>query len=151
MQRSETAKNNFMQGLNCCQSVFAAFRDLTGLDEKTALKLSAPLGGGVGRMREICGVVSAMMMVLGSVFYDADHPTAEEKSALYALEQELAGRFRKAHGSIVCRELLQGIVSDDSPQAEARTEEYYRKRPCPEFCAEAAALLEEFLKEKGKL
>ena len=151
MRRSEIAKNNFMRGLNCCQSVFCAFCDLTGLDEKTAMKLSAPLGGGVGRMREICGAVSAMMLVLGSVFYDADHPTTEEKSALYAIEQELAGRFREKYGSIVCRDLLRGIISDDAPAAEERTAEYYAKRPCPEICAEAAALLEEFLKEKGKL
>ena len=87
MQRSEIARANFMRGLNCCQSVFLAFNDVTGLDEHTALKISAPLGGGVGRMREICGAVSAMMLVLGIVFYDAEHPTAEEKSALYAVEQ----------------------------------------------------------------
>ena len=131
MQRSEQAKKNFMSGLNCSQSVL--------------------LGGGVGRMREICGTVSAMMLVLGCVFYDADHPTTAEKSALYALEQELADRFRQKYGSIVCRELLKGIVSDASPAAEARTAEYYRKRPCPDMCAEAAAMLEGFLKEKGKL
>ena len=151
MQRSEQAKKNFMSGLNCSQSVFLAFRDLTGLDEKSAMKLSAPLGGGVGRMREICGTVSAMMLVLGCVFYDADHPTTAEKSAFYALEQELADRFRQKYGSIVCRELLKGIVSDASPAAEERTAEYYRKRPCPDMCAEAAAMLEGFLKEKGKL
>ncbi len=151
MKREEAAKENFLRGLNCCQSVFCAFDDVTGLDEKTAMKLSAPLGGGVGRMREVCGAVSAMMMVLGAAFYDADHPTLEEKTALYSLEQELAGRFRSRHGTIVCRELLAGILSDDSPQAEARTEEYYKKRPCLGLCGEAAALLEEFLREKGKL
>lgn len=151
MQRSEIARANFMRGLNCCQSVFLAFNDVTGLDEHTALKISAPLGGGVGRMREICGAVSAMMLVLGIVFYDAEHPTAEEKSALYAVEQELAARFRNRYGTIVCRELLKGITDDASSQAEERTAEYYRMRPCPELCAEAAAMLESFLREKGKL
>lgn len=151
MQRAEIARENFMKGLNCCQSVFLAFRDLTGLDESAAMKVSAPLGGGVGRMREICGAVSAMMMVLGFVYYDAAHPTLEEKTALYRLEQELAGRFRERYGSVVCRELLKGIVSDSSPNADARTENYYKKRPCPDFCAEAAGMLERFLIENGKL
>ena len=95
MNRSETARENFKNGYNCSQSVFLAFSDLIPLDEKTALKISAPLGGGVGRMREVCGTVSAMMMICGLVFYDAEHVTLEEKSALYAREQELARRFRE--------------------------------------------------------
>ena len=151
MNRAELAKENFYAGLNCAQSVFMAFYDLTGMDRRTAMKVSAPLGGGVGRMREVCGCVSAMSMVLGLLFYDAEHPTTEEKRALYALEQELAARFRGRFGSIVCRELLKGVTSDDSPVAEERTDAYYKKRPCPDFCAEAAAMLESFLREKGKI
>ena len=151
MNRAELAKENFYAGLNCAQSVFMAFYDLTGMDRRTAMKVSAPLGGGVGRMREVCGCVSAMSMVLGLLFYDAEHPTTEEKRALYALEQELAARFRVRFGSIVCRELLKGVTSDDSPVAEERTDAYYKKRPCPDFCAEAAAMLESFLREKGKI
>ena len=77
MNRSETARENFKSGYNCSQSVFLAFSDLIPLDEKTALKISAPFGGGVGRMREVCGTVSAMMMVCGLVFYDAEHVTLE--------------------------------------------------------------------------
>lgn len=151
MNRSERAKNNFMNGLNCSQSVFLAFTDLFGMDDETALKVSAPFGGGVGRMREICGCVSGMLMAAGVIFYDAKHPTLEEKSALYAIEQELAARFRSRFGSIVCRDLLKGITSDASPKAEERTPAYYKKRPCPEICAAAASILEGFLKEKGKL
>ena len=151
MTRSESAKANFLRGYNCAQSVFLAFFDLVPTDEKTALKIAAPFGGGVGRMREICGTVSAMMMVCGLVFYDAEHVTLEEKSALYAREQELARRFREKNGSIVCRELLRGVTQDSSPNAEARTAEYYKKRPCADLCACAAGILEEYLAEQGVL
>ena len=151
MTRSESAKANFLRGYNCAQSVFLAFSDLVPTDEKTALKIAAPFGGGVGRMREICGTVSAMMRVCGLVFYDAEHVTLEEKSALYAREQELARRFREKNGSIVCRELLRGVTQDSSPNADARTAEYYKKRPCADLCACAAGILEEYLAEQGVL
>ena len=151
MTRSERAKENFRRGYNCAQSVFLAFSDLIPLDEKAALKISAPFGGGVGRMREICGTVSAMMMVCGLVFYDAEYVTLEEKSALYAREQDLARRFREQNGTIICRELLSGITPDSSPDAEARTAEYYKKRPCADLCARAAEILEKYLIEQGVL
>lgn len=151
MNRSERAKENFMRGYNCAQSVFLAFSDILPIGERDALKISAPFGGGVGRMREICGTVSAMMMVCGMLFYDAEHVTLEEKSALYAREQELARRFREKNGTIICRELLRGVESDSSPNAEARTEQYYKKRPCADLCAEAAGILEEYLAEQGVL
>ena len=151
MKRGEIAKSAFKSGLNCAQAVFLAFSDVTGFDETTALKISAPFGGGMGRMREVCGTVSGMFMVLGIVFYDPACPITEMKSALYAHEQELARRFKEGTGSIVCRELLSGVKKDDSPRAEERTPEYYKKRPCAELCAHAADLLEEYLIEQGKL
>ena len=151
MNRSETARENFKNGYNCSQAVFLAFSDLIPLDKKTTLKISAPFGGGVGRMREVCGTVSAMMMVCGLVFYDAEHVTLEEKSALYAREQELARRFREKNGTIVCRELLRGVTADCSPNASARTAEYYKKRPCADLCACAAEILEKYLIEQGIL
>ena len=152
MTRAERAKQNFMRGLNCAQAVCLAFSDLYGeLDEKTALKLAAPFGGGVGRLRELCGALSGCLMAAGMIFYDAGNITVAEKSALYAREQEIAARFRADNGSIVCRELLSGVAHDDAPQAEERTAEYYRKRPCPEICARAAAAFEQYLKEQGVL
>ena len=151
MDRAKRAEENFKSGLNCAQSVVLAFSDLTGMSEEDLLRVSAPFGGGVGRMREICGTVSAMAMVAGLLFYHAKTPTLAEKSALYAREQELAARFREKEGSIVCRELLAGVTSDCSPQAEARTPEYYKKRPCSMLCAEAAKILEEYLQEQGIL
>ena len=149
--RGEIAKRNFMSGMNCSQSVLLAFSDLTGLDEATALKMAAPFGGGVGRMREVCGTVSGMCMVLGMLYYDPKQITVSEKSSLYAREQEVARRFREKNGSIVCRELLSGVRTDSVPQAEERTKEYYKKRPCADLCSDAAEILEEYLKEQGVL
>lgn len=151
MKRAERAEENFKKGLNCAQSVVLAFSDLTGMSREDLLRISAPFGGGIGRMREVCGTVSGMMMITGLVFYNAKSPTTKEKSELYAREQELASRFRKMNGSIICRELLSGVTSDSSPRAEERTEEYYKKRPCSQLCADAAMILEEYLKEQGIL
>ena len=151
MTRAEQAKQHFLQGYNCAQAVVLAFSDLTGLDRETILKLSAPFGGGMGRMREVCGTVSGMMMVAGLVFYNASAASSAEKSALYVREQELASRFRAQNGSIVCRELLAGVKTAPGPQAEERTKEYYKKRPCAELCACAAQILEDYLVEQGVL
>ena len=151
MNRSEIAKKNFESGMNCAQAVVSAFSDLIGMDAETILKVSAPFGGGIGRMREVCGTVSGMMMVAGLIFYNASSPTNSEKSALYAREQELAMRFRAEFGSIICRDLLSGVKTDSSPTAEERTPQYYKKRPCSEICAHAAQILEDYLKEQGIL
>lgn len=151
MSRGELAKHFFSKGLNCSQAVLMSFADLTGLDEPVLLRIAAPLGGGIGRMREVCGTVSGMMLVLGLVFYNAGNPTGAEKSALYAREQEVARRFRAQTGSIVCRELLAGVSIDSSPNAEERTTQYYKKRPCSELCGIAANILEEYLCEQGVL
>ena len=133
MERAERARQNFLRGYNCGQSVVLAFSDLLDLSERQLLRVSAPFGGGMGRLREACGAVSGMCMVLGLLFYDAEHITTEEKSALYAREQAVAARFREKFGSIVCRE------------------QYYKKRPCPALCAAAAGILEEYLSEEGVL
>lgn len=151
MTREERARQNFLRGMNCAQSVFLAFSDLFGMDEETALKISAPFGGGMGRMREVCGALSGCLMAAGMLFYNAGNLTVQERSALYAREQEIASRFRAENGSIICRELLAGVPHDDLPRAEERTEAYYRKRPCPELCARAARMFEGYLAEQGIL
>ena len=142
---ADKARELFNEGYNCSQAVLGAFAEDAGLDVKTALRLSAPFGGGMGRMREVCGAVSGMTFVI-SALYDDD------KSGIYKRVQAVANEFREENGSIVCRELL-GLSKPgpDSPLAEPRTKEYYKKRPCPELVAYAAQLTEDFLKEHGKL
>lgn len=146
--RAEKARQNFLAGYNCSQSVVLAFDDVLaeqGLDPTLAVRLASPFGGGMGRMREVCGAVSGMLFVLGAVEGYDDPKARAAKTKLYQTVQRLAGAYRDEHGSIVCRELL-GLSSGPSdPTPERRTEQYYRKRPCMELCASAAAILEAYL------
>lgn len=148
MTHAEKAKTLFEEGYNCAQSVTLAFADELGLDREMAAKLASPFGGGLGRLREVCGCVSGMALVAGELCGYSDPEAGEEKAALYKLVQELAGEFEKQAGSIICRELLKGITSDTSPMPEARTESYYKKRPCAELAALAAGILEQKLAER---
>lgn len=145
--RKEKAMALFEEGYNCAQSVFLAFEDMHGIDKKKAAALSSSFGGGMGRLREVCGTVSGMFMTAG-VLYGYDDPKAkEEKAEHYARIQELAAAFEKENGSIVCRELLGLSVKKEAPTPEARTAEYYKKRPCKELVGLAAEILEQYIEE----
>ena len=151
--RAEAARQNFLLGYGCAQSVLLAYADLTGLDEKTLAKLGSSFGGGMGRLREVCGGVSGAFAVLGLLCGYDDPADKEGKSRHYADIRELARRFteKSGGGSIVCREILQnaGLSGEKGGEAEARTAAYYEKRPCPEMVYIAAEVLGEMLAEKG--
>jgi len=151
MSRADLAKTNFLKGYNCAQAVVCAFIDLTNVSETDALRASSSFGGGMGRMREVCGAVSGMFMVAGLIFYDGENPSTQQNSEQYAIVQELARRFKEKNRTIICRELLEGVKVDSTPNAEARTDAYYKKRPCADLCYDAAQILEQFLIEKGVL
>ena len=143
MNKGELARQNFLSGLGCTQAVAAAFADEMGLDEELVKRQTIGFGAGMGRLREVCGTVSAMTYVLSSLYAD------EGKAAVYAMVQEVEGEFKIHNGSIVCRELLglgAGAVSPPTP--DARTAEYYKKRPCPELCRLAADILADFIAKK---
>ena len=147
MTRREMAMDNFMKGYNCSQSIVLAFADMLPVGEKELSMMASSFGGGMGRLREVCGSVSGMFMVAG-LLYGYDGPeTGEVKADHYARIQELAGRFEEKHGSIVCRELLGLNVRHDIPAPEARTQAYYKKRPCPEIIGDAAEILEQYILE----
>ena len=145
MNHSDYAVDLCVQGYNCAQAVAAAFGDLTGLDEKTAARMASCFGGGMGRMREVCGAVSGMLMVAG-VLYGYDDPKATtEKRELYAQVQAMAGQFRQELGSIVCRDLLKNPPSDPNPTP--RTAEFYKNRPCARMVETAARIMDEFIEK----
>lgn len=145
---AQKAMDLFKEGYNCSQSVFLAFEDKYECDHAFALKLSSSFGGGMGRLREVCGAVSGMFMVAG-VLYGYDSPTDYEgKSAHYERIQELAAAFREQTGSIVCRELLGLGGGADAPTPEKRTSEYYKKRPCVQMVGMAAAIMESYINNK---
>lgn len=140
-ERGDLAKKLFEQGYNCSQSVMAAYAQELGLDFETALKISSTFGGGMGRMREVCGAVSAMFMISG-IKYGYSSPTAiDEKKATYEMVQNLANKFKQENGSIICRQILG--LNDTRPKPSKRTAEYYKKRPCGDIVKCAVEILEQ--------
>lgn len=145
--RGKAAMENFLSGYNCTQAVALAFSDLLDMDQSMLLRMSSSFGGGMGRLREVCGTVSGMFLVAGILYGYEDPKAFEEKAEHYGRIQELAARFREKQGSIVCRELLGLSVKRDDPVPEQRTPEYYQKRPCPQLAGLAATILEQFIAE----
>lgn len=144
MSRADRAKELFLSGYNCAQAVFCAFCDELSIDENLAQAISSSFGGGMGRMREVCGAVSGALMVLGAKYGYTDKSDKTKKAEHYRRVQEFAKYFKEENGSIICRELLglsKGEKNDPIPGE--RTKEYYKKRPCPEIVYIAAKILEE--------
>ena len=143
------AKELFEQGYNCSQAVVVAYADVLEQDADALASLVQPLGGGMGRLREVCGAVSGMFMVSSVAYKGVPVTDRDTRTKIYAGVQALAERYRGECGSIVCRELLGLAQKSDSPQPEERTPEYYKRRPCSEYVALAARLVGEYLNNQG--
>ena len=139
----------FMEGYNCAQSVFLAFCEYYDMDFETAARISSSFGGGMGRLREVCGAVSGMSLIAGFLAPCPDPAVRQAKAATYALVQEFAERFRAENGAIVCRELLGLACRKEEPVPAERTAEYYKKRPCVELVACAARIVGEYLQRQN--
>ena len=149
-KRVEKAVDNFMQGYGCCQSVLAAFADCYGLDEVMAKRISAGFGGGVGRLRMMCGAVSGIVMLVGLDCGQTEGNDREGKSACYKVVQELLAKSKADNGSLICAELLglKGPVPPGQYVASERTAEYYKTRPCAAKVESAARIFAQYLEEK---
>lgn len=147
--RALRAEDYFKEGYNCSQSVVLAFSDLIDMDSDTLARMASPFGGGMGRLREVCGAVSGMFLVLGYLRGYDDVHDRQAKVDLYEEVRTLAEQYRALNGSIVCRELLQGVPHTQGGVPEERTESYYKKRPCGQLVAIATQLLENHLRSKG--
>ena len=148
MTKRELAMQYFKEGYNCAQAVFLAFTDHTGFDEKAALRLAAPFGGGLGRQREVCGAVSGMCLVAGALYGYDDAENKNAKTAHYGTIQALCDLFRQqSGGSIICRDLLGADGKDTASTPSERTDAYYQKRPCVELVGIAAEILEKWIAE----
>jgi len=145
MDHSTKAAELFVGGYNCAQAMLVAYCDTTGLTPEFSAKLASSFGGGMGRMREVCGAVSGMLMVAG-LLYGYDTPGDDTvKKEHYQLVQYLAGKFREEAGSIVCREILKNPPSDPNPTP--RTAEFYAKRPCARMLILASEILDSYISE----
>ena len=138
-------KGYFEQGYNCCQSVLLAWAEDIGLTDETALLLASSFGGGMGKMREVCGALTGSFMVAGMKKGYIDPDADQDKEALYRLVQELSESFRKKYGSILCRDLIGEDYTPGDARPGKRTEAYYNARPCAELIEEAVRMLEEKL------
>ena len=143
--RVERAQELFRSGYNCAQSVFAAYADLFGMDRETALKISCPMGAGIGRMREVCGTVCAMSMLSGFVYGNTDPEDEEAKKRAYEIVRRMAQEFQEENGTLLCRELLGISGMEESASTSVRTPEYYPTRPCLKIIGCAARILEKHL------
>lgn len=148
MNHAEKAREYFLRGYNCAQSVTAAYCDLTRMSEAEALRLSSPFGGGMGRMREVCGALSGAFLVLGALYGYDDAENDGLKKALYRDVQSLSAKFKERHTTIVCRELLKTLAPSSDPSPTARTSEFYKARPCLVFVMDACELLDALITEK---
>lgn len=147
IKRAECAVNYFYNGYNCAQAVTLAFQDLLELDEKTLAKLASSFGGGMGRLREVCGAVSAMFLVYGMIKGYDDPSAKEEKAEQYKIIQKMAAEFEKKQGSVICRDILKKPEGHDDYIPADRTKEYYESRPCTRCVMDAAEILEIFLRK----
>jgi C_GCAxxG_C_C family probable redox protein len=157
-ERVAKAKMLFKEeGYNCCQAVVLAYNDVFSIDDDVAAAMSSGFGGGMGRMREVCGSVSGMVMLAGLMAPASDPSIKVDRTRNYALVQEMAGQFKALNGSIVCKELL-GLVPmgssqpapSESPEPSDRTPEYYKKRPCEELVGISARIVGEKIAEMDK-
>lgn len=147
MTYADKAVKLFEEGCNCAQAVFLAFNDIMNLDEKTALKLSSSFGGGFGRMREVCGAVSGMCMVLGTLYGYDDIESAVLKKDHYARIQKCMKEFQQTNGTYICRELIGEEGKDTQATPTERNNAFYKRRPCSELVRIAAEITDNYIKE----
>ena len=148
MTKREIAENYFKQGYNCSQSVALAFSKEINMDEKTVAMMASGFGGGFGRLREVCGAVSGMVMVLGALEGDCNTEDKMARLETYKKVQELVLKFKEQNGSFICRELIGMDGKNTSPNPVDRTAEFYKKRPCVSLVGDAAEILEKYLNNK---
>ena len=149
MTKRELAESYFLKGYTCAQAVVLAFAEEIGAEGEqlnVLLKVASSFGGGFGRLREVCGAVSGMGIVVGAMF-GLDEPDNAKKTEHYRLIQRLAGEFKDINGSIVCRELLGAKLAATNPEPAERTPEYYKTRPCAKLVGDSAQILEKFCAE----
>lgn len=146
-ERGKKAMELFAEGYNCAQAVVLAYEDYFEESPETLAAVISSFGGGMGRLREVCGAVSGMFFVAGKLYGYSDPKAGREKADHYARIQELAAQFRERNGSIVCRELLGLDEKVSVPVPQERTEAYYKKRPCKELVGDAATILEQYIEQ----
>lgn len=139
-KRTKQAITFFEEGYNCSQAVFMAYSDIYGIEQETAAKLATSFGGGMGRLREVCGAVSGMFLVLGLQYPFIDTSDKVAKNNNYRAVQRTANEFKSIMGSYICADLLKLRHQPQNPESSERNEAYYTSRPCVRCVALAAEI-----------
>ena len=147
--KANRAEELFLMGYGCAQSILGAFHEEAGIDFKSAMRIASGFGGGMGRMREVCGTMTGAFMVLGLI-YGFDESSPAKKGKIYGRVKEIAYIFKEKNGTIICRELLENVKTTRGTAPEERTEEYYKRRPCLAHIIYTAKILEEYIKDHPK-
>lgn len=145
---AQKAKDLFLEGYNCAQSMLGAYCDEAGIDFEQAIKLTASFGGGMGRLREVCGAVTGMFMIAGLKYGYTSSNDDETKAKHYELIQSLAKQFKEENGSIICRDLLELGEVEQGPVPDKRTADYYQHRRCAQLIENAGKMLDELIENK---
>lgn len=148
MKRKELAKKYFLEGYNCIQSVVLPFKDVISIEEKELLRTISPFGGGISRLRETCGVVSAIAIIIGNIYGYDDPSDYESKKKVYEITQMLIKKFEDKYQSLSCRDLLGLKYKHDSPIPSVRNNDFFKSRPCLQYIEYSAEIIEEFLLER---
>ena len=148
MERKYIAADLFTSGCNCAQAVFVAYCDKTGIDKETALKLSSSFGGGMGKLREVCGACTGAFAVAGALWGYSDVDDQKAKTEHYKLIQRIADEFKERNETIICRELLKGLKNTEGKAPAKRDEEYYKTRPCCKFVMDACDIIDKIISER---
>ncbi len=143
-KKSEMARELFLKGYGCSQAIFGAFAEDIGFDLNTALKIASGFGGGMGRMREVCGTLTGAFMVIGYL-YGFDEPSDKKKGEVYSRIREISDKFKEKNETIICRQLLENVKTTKGAEPEARTDDYYKRRPCLAHVEFTAELLEDYI------
>lgn len=147
MSKADLAEELFRKGYNCSQTVFATFAEEMGMSITDAVKIAAPFGAGFGKLREVCGAVTGMCMVIGKLKGYTDPKDKDGKIATYKLVQDMCNEFKEKQGSYICREMLNLKEGEDLPEPAVRDENYYKSRPCVAACRLAASIVEKYIKK----
>lgn len=146
MDRVQKAVDLFKSGCNCSQSVICAYSDVFDMDEHTAMRVSEGFGGGMGRMRSVCGAVSGMFMLAGLKYSKGVPKDIETRTKVYSVVQQMAKDFKEKNGSIVCGDLLGiNLPKDTGAVPTERSADFYKKRPCIGCISDCAGLVQKYL------
>jgi C_GCAxxG_C_C family probable redox protein len=147
-EKSTEAVETFSKNFNCAQSVLSVFSDELNISKNDCFKIATPFGSGVAYRQEMCGAVTGALMAIGMKYGMGENDTRDQKSYTYDITTHYISEFKKLHGSICCRDLLDGIDMS-TPEGYSKVLELNLFRThCSEYIRSAVLICEKILSHK---